>query len=117
MKRDVVVLLTRSPHGRIHAGEGLRGARGVAAGFDHHDVTVIFTGDGVYGARSSADRDTLGFGDQIAQLTELGGTLIVDRAAMERRGVPPSSIAPDLRVEPGPAVIDRIHDADCTLDF
>lgn len=117
MKRDVTVLLTRAPYGRVHVPEGLRAARGVAAGFDRHDVTVVFTQDGVYAARDTVDREALNMPGQIADLLAEGGRMVADRAAMDERGVAPAEIAPDIEVLPGTDVAAIIRETDHTLDF
>ncbi|MCJ0621290.1 DsrE family protein [Haloarcula hispanica] len=117
MKRDVVVLLTRAPCGRVHIPEGLRAARGVAAGFDMHDVTVIFTQDGVYGARDAVGREALNMSGHVADLAEQGGQMIADGAAIAERGVDEGEIADDVTVWSDDRVTARIRDADHTLDF
>lgn len=117
MKQDVVVLLTRTPYGRVHIPEGLRAARGVAAGFDHHDVTVVFTEDGVHAARAAVDREALNMTGHVADLTEQDGQMVADAAAMAERGVSREGIADDIDVWSGDDVAARIRNADCTLDF
>ena len=116
MKRDVLVLLTRAP-GRVHVSEGLRAARGVAAGFDRHDVTVLFTEDAVYAARAAADRDALNLPDHIADLHADDGRMVADGAALYDRGIEPGEIADDVDVLDGSAVTALVHEADHTLDF
>ncbi len=115
MKRDVVVLLTRAPYGRVHVPEGLRAARGVAAGFDRHDVTVVFTQDGVYAARAAVDREALNMPGHIADLLEEDGRMVVDRAALIDRDIQPTEIAPDVDVIED--VGELIRSADHTVDF
>lgn len=110
-------MLTRAPGGRVHTAEGLRAARGVAAGFDAHDVTVLFTEDGVYATRTTVDRDALTLADHIVDLQETGGRMVVDRAAMATRGIDPDAIADDIEVLPGDAAARLVRDADHTLDF
>ncbi len=117
MKRDIVVILRRAPYGRVHVPEGMRAARGVAAGFDQHDVTVIFTQDGVYAARKTVDREALNLPEHIADLHVEGGEMVADRAAMDARNVGEEEIADDIEVRSGEAVTARIIDADHTLDF
>ncbi|EMA27130.1 DsrE family protein [Haloarcula japonica] len=117
MKRDVVVLLTRAPYGRVHIPEGLRAARGIAAGFDMHDVTVIFTQDGVYGAREAVDREALNMTGHVADLEEQDGQMVADEAAMAERGVDETEIADDVMVWSDDRVTARIRNADKTLDF
>jgi len=117
MKRDVVVMLTRAPYGRVHVPEGLRAARGVAAGFDRHDVSVVFTQDGVYAAREAVDREALTMTEHLADLEADDGKLYVDAAAMEERGVSPDEIAPDVTVRPGEEITTMLTQADHTLDF
>ena len=117
MKRDVVVLLTHAPYGRVHVPEGLRAARGVAAGFDRHDVTVIFTDDAVYAARTAVDRDALNMPGHIADLRAEGGRMVADAAALADRGIEPAEIADDVTVRSGDAVAEMIRAADRTLDF
>ena len=117
MKRDVVVLLRRAPYGRVHVPEGMRAARGVAAGFDRHDVTVIFTQDGAYAARKTVDREALNLPEHIADLHAEDGEMVVDSEAMAVRDISADEIADDITVLDGDAVTDRIIDADHTLDF
>lgn len=117
MKQAVVVLLTRAPYGRVHIPEGLRGARGVAAGFDMHDVTVVFTEDGVHGARASVDRAALNMTGHVADLLEQGGQLVADGVAMAQRGLSEEQIADDVAVWSGEQVAAHIREADHTLDF
>ena len=117
MKRTVLVMLTRAPYGRVHVPEGLRAARGVAAGFDRHDVTVLFTEDAVYAARESVDRDALNMSGHVADLTTEGGRMVVDSAAMADRDVDRAEIAPDVDIRSGDEVSDLVHRADHTLDF
>jgi tRNA 2-thiouridine synthesizing protein C len=117
VKRDVVVLLTRAPYGRVHVPEGLRAARGVTAGFDRHDVTVVFTGDAIYAARDAVDREALNLPGHVADLLAEGGEMVADRAAMRDRSVEESEIADDVAVWPGEAIGELIREADHTLDF
>ncbi|WP_265108586.1 DsrE family protein [Halosolutus halophilus] len=117
MKRDVVVVLTRTPYGRVHVPEGLRAARGVAAGFDRHDVSVVFTQDGVYAARAAVDRDALNMTDHLADLAAEDGDLFVDEASMTARNVTSEEIAPDVSIRSGEEVASMIERADHALDF
>lgn len=117
MKQDVVVLLTRAPYGRVHVPEGLRAARGVAAGFDRHDVTVIYTQDGVYAARAAVDREALNMPGHIEDLLMEDGEMVADAEAMAERGIDDEEIAGDVTVRSGDAVTQLIRDADHTLDF
>lgn len=117
MKQDVVVMLCRAPYGRVHVPEGLRAARGVAAGFDRHDVTVIYTSDAVYAARQAVDREALNMPGHIKDLLADDGEMLVDARAMEERGIDASEIAADITVTASEAIGDRIRNADHTLDF
>ncbi len=117
MKQNVLVLLTRAPYGRVHVPEGLRAARGVAAGFDRHDVTVVFTQDAVYAARESVDREALNMPGHIDDLLREDGEMVADAAAMTERDVQEGAIAEDIAVRSGEAVATMIRDADHTLDF
>ncbi len=117
MKRDVVVLLTKAPYGRVHVPEGLRAARGVAAGFDRHDVTAVFTDDAVYAARESVDRQALNMPGHVADLLEENGEMVVDAAAMAERGVSEELIASDVDVLSDDKVTALIRDADHNLTF
>lgn len=117
MKQSVAVLLTRPPYGRVHVPEGMRAARGVAAGFDRHDVTVVFTQDGVYAARAAVDREALNLPGHIDDLLAAGGEMVVDGAAMARRDIPPTEIAPDIDVLDGAGITALLREVDHTLDF
>jgi tRNA 2-thiouridine synthesizing protein C len=116
MKREILVLLTRAP-GRVHAAEGLRAARGVAAGFDRHGVTVLYTEDGVYAARDAADRRALNMADHVADLIGEGGRMLADGAALAARDIDPDAVADDIEVVDGAAASALVRDADHTLDF
>jgi tRNA 2-thiouridine synthesizing protein C len=117
VKRDVVVLLTRAPGGRVHVPEGLRAARGVAAGFDRHDVTVVFTGDAAHAVRASVDREALNMTEHVADLHAEGGRMVADGAALEARNVDPGAVADDVEVLDGAAVGELIRAADHNLTF
>lgn len=116
MKRDVLVMLTRAP-GRVHVAEGLRAARGVAAGFDRHDVTVLYTEDAVYAARASADRDALNLPDHIADLHAEDGRMVADGDALSARGIEPEAVAGDIEVVDGSDASALVREADHILDF
>ncbi|EMA43198.1 DsrE family protein [Halococcus saccharolyticus] len=117
MKRDVAVLLTRAPYGRVHVPEGLRAARGVAAGFDRHDVTVVFTEDAVYAAREAVDRAALNMPGHIEDLLAENGRMVADREALAVREVDERELADDVEAVSGDAVAQIIQDADHTMDF
>jgi tRNA 2-thiouridine synthesizing protein C len=117
MKQDIVVLLTRAPQGRVHVPEGLRAARGVAAGFDRHDVTVLFTGDAVYAARASVDREALNMPGHVADLLAEDGEMLVDAHALTQRNIGHDEIAEDIEIRDGESITERIREADHTLDF
>jgi len=117
VKQHIVVLLTRAPYGRVHVPEGLRAARGVAAGFDRHDVSVVYTEDAVYAAREALDREAMNMPGHIADLEKEDGEMVVDADAMAERGVEESDIAPDVTVRTGDEIADLVRSADHTLDF
>lgn len=117
MKKSVTILLTRAPYGRIHLSEGLRAAGGIAAGFDYHDVTVIFTGDAAYGARSAVDREALNMPDQIEDLEGNDGQLLVDASALEERDIQSDEIAEDVAIVGKAEVTETIHAAEEVLTF
>lgn len=117
MKQNVVVVLTRAPYGRIHVPEGLRAARGIAAGFDHHDVTVAYVEDAAFAARDAVDREALNMTPQIADLHEEDGEMVVDASALEDRDIAPDEIADDVAVRTAAEITELIHDADEVLTF
>lgn len=115
MKRNIVITVTRSPYGRIHVPEGLRAAHGIAAGFDYHDVTVVFTEDGVHAAREAVDRDALDMESHIDELFEVDGRLVVDADAMADRKIAHEEVAPDIQLVSGEQLGQIIHNADHML--
>lgn len=117
MKQDVVVLLTRAPYGRIHVPEGLRAARGIAAGFDHHDVTVAYVEDAVFAAREGVDREALNMTPQIADLQEEDGEMVVDAGALDDRDIATQEVAEDISVRSPEEITELIHGADEVLTF
>jgi len=116
MKRDVLVMVTRPP-GRVHVAEGLRAARGVAAGFDRHDDTVLFAEDGVHSARASVDRDALNLPDHIADLRAEDGRMVADGPALQERAIDREAVADDITVLGGRETTELVRQADHTLDF
>lgn len=117
MKRTVLVALTRAPYGRVHVPEGLRAAYGVAAGFDRHDVTVLFTEDSVYAAREAADREALDMDDHIAGLVEQEGKLAVDAEALHSRGIDAEEVDDDVELLAEDRVAELVEQADHVLTF
>ncbi|MFQ3295935.1 MAG: sulfur relay (sulfurtransferase) DsrF/TusC family protein [Halobacteriales archaeon] len=117
MKQDVVVLLSRAPYGRVHVPEGLRAARGVAAGFDHHDVTVVYLEDGVYAARDGVDREVLNMSPQIEDLHAEDGRMVVDASALADRAVDHDEVAEDIAIRSAREISTLINDADEVLTF
>lgn len=117
MKKSVAVVLTRAPYGRIHLSEGLRAAGGIAAGFDHHDVTVIFTGDAAYAARPGIDRERLNMPGQIEDIEQNDGTMLVDKSALESRNVDPEEVPADITAASPATVSETIHDAEEVVTF
>ncbi|MFB6354623.1 MAG: DsrE family protein [Halobacteriales archaeon] len=109
-------MLTRAP-GRVHVSEGLRAARGVAAGFDRHDVTVLFTQDAVDAARAAADREALNMAEHVADLHAQDGRMLADGAALDERGIDRSALADDIAAVDGQAATALVRQADHTLDF
>ena len=117
MKKSVAVLLTRAPYGRIHLSEGLRAAGGIAAGFDHHDVTVVFTDDAAYAARTTIDREALNMPAQIEDIEANDGRLLVDETALAERDVGADEIAADVAIVSEATISETIHDAEEVLTF
>jgi tRNA 2-thiouridine synthesizing protein C len=117
VRRDVAVLLTRAPYGRVHVPEEMRAARGVAAGFDRHAVTVVLTADAVYAARNAVDREALDLPGHIAGLDAEDRRMVADRKALAARDVKDTEIAGDIEVVSGEAVARIVQNADHTLDF
>lgn len=117
MKKSVAVLLTRTPYGRIHLSEGLRAAGGIAAGFDRHDVSVIFAADAVYAARDAVDRERLNMPAQIEDIKANDGTLLVDASALESRKVSVEEVADDITVASAEQITETIHEAQEVLTF
>lgn len=117
MKKSVAVVLTRAPFGRIHLSEGLRAAGGIAAGFDHHDVSVVFAEDAVYAARETIDRDRLNMAAQVEDLEANEGTMFVDAAALDERDIPSDELADDIAVASAEQVSETIREADEVLTF
>jgi tRNA 2-thiouridine synthesizing protein C len=117
MKQSVAVLLSRAPYGRIHVPEGLRAARGIAAGFDHHDVTVAFVEDGAYAARAGVDREALNMAPQIEDLHREDGQMVVDATALRARDIDESELAPDIEMWSAEEISGLVTGADRVVTF
>jgi len=89
MKRDVVVLLTRAPYGRVHVRRAtlVRAASPRVRPARRHSC---LHGRRHYAARSDVDRDALNMPGHIADLREQNGAMFVDAAAMTERVSPPT---------------------------
>lgn len=117
MKRSVAVLLRRAPFGRVHVAEGLRAASGVAAGFDNHDVTVLFLEDAVHATLERADWDALDMTPHLDGLFEADAAIVVDEGALVERGIDPDLVDDRIAVrEPG-AVSALIREADRQMSY
>lgn len=117
MKRTVAVLLRRAPFGRVHVAEGLRAGSGVAAGFDNHDVTVVFAEDAVHATRMSAEWDALDMSPHLADLAEGNARLVVDAGALAEREIDDHEVAAEVEIRDSDAVNRILRTADRQLTF
>ncbi len=117
MKRSVAVLIRRAPFGRVHVAEGLRAASGVAAGFDAHEVTVLFVDDAVHATLERADWDALDITPHVNALVEAEATLVVDESALVTRGIDPSEVAHGIDIASDTDIGRLLTDADRQMTF
>lgn len=117
MRQKIVILLTRMPGGHIHLPEGIRAATGITAGFDEHDVKVLFTQDGAYAAMENTDWRATDIRTHVEEFRELGGELFVDEQALQTRELSTTNVRSDVTPLTHRELTELITDADKMLSF
>jgi len=116
MGDSLCILVHRPPYGGIQAAEAVRHLNGAAA--QGLEATAILLEDGVYVARVGQDPGTTGW-TALSPVLEaaLGGAkagssrLLVDRASLHARGVPPGSLIPGAAVADEGAIAQALAQA------
>jgi sulfur relay (sulfurtransferase) DsrF/TusC family protein len=115
MEKNVVVIINHAPHGSIFFLEGLRAAMGLIASTDELNITILFLGEGVWGALSGLDR---GDGSKyIATMAEWGFRLNAESESLAERGINTHNMAQDVEIIQRSQAIKLLHTSDFTLSF
>ena len=114
-QNKIMVMFLNRPFGTIHYVEGLRAALGIASGWDEHEVTLMFMGDGAYYALNGVGKtDSLKY---IHTLDRLGFGLSVEKESLEEIGISEEDVSKEFKVVPRKEVFEMIKDHDFTVDF
>lgn len=117
MKQNIVILLTRMPGGHIHVPEGIRAATGITAGFDEHEVKLLFAQDGAYAAMENTDWRAADIYTHVKEFRKLGGELYVDEQALQTRELSTTDIRSNVTPLTHREVTELMTDADKMLSF
>jgi predicted peroxiredoxin len=104
-----IVMITHPPFGHENAFAGLYVAS--AALSKGLEITVAMTGDGVYAGRKGqidplANINMPSTEDQVRDIIDLGGRLIVDQDSMLERGITQEELIEGVELQP----LEKIHD-------
>ena len=114
-QKHVLITFNHAPYGSIFYNEGLRAVVGVTSGIDEHTVNVLYLGDGAYFLLRGVDR--LDSQKYLSTLAKAGYQLLVEREALQERGIPESALAEDTQIISRQEAVDLIGRADVTIDF
>ena len=106
---ELVVEISKPPFGHENTFAGLYVALGSLT--KGHEVTVILRGDGVYAARIGQDKPLKNINlppteQQMQDIIDLDGRVVVDREALEHRGIDENELMEDIVV----VETEEIHD-------
>jgi predicted peroxiredoxin len=105
----ITVLITHPPFGHENTFAGLYVASAaLSKGFE---ITVAMTGDGVYAGRKGqvdplANINMPSTEDQVRDIIDLGGRLIVDQGSITERGITEGELIEGVELQP----LGKIHD-------
>ncbi len=112
---NILVMFMNRPFGTIHYVEGLRASLGIASGWDEHEVTLMFMGEGAFYALDGVSRtDSLKY---INTLDKLGFNLKVERESLAELGIEEKDIDSDFEVVNRDDVFEMMKENDFTVDF
>jgi sulfur relay (sulfurtransferase) DsrF/TusC family protein len=115
-KKNIVITISKPPHGTDKVQEGLRMAVGLCAGEDEHDVSVIFSEDGIYNILSDVVWDEV-CENCWKMLKKLKLKMYVDSDSMQERGVHEADMDDPMALLKGKDVIGLVSSADVHMDF
>ena len=111
----VLVMFLNRPFGTIHYVEGMRAALGIASGWDEHEVTLLFLGEGAYYSLKGVSRtDALKY---INTLEKLGFSLRVERESLQQLGIEENEVDDLFSIVSRDEVFEMFKEHDFTVDF
>jgi len=103
------------PFGTIHYVEGLRASLGIASGWDEHEVTLLFMGEGAYYALDGVKKtDALKY---IHTLEKLGFSMKVEKESLEQIGIDEKDVSDEFTIVTRAEVMEMMKNHDFTVDF
>lgn len=98
---EVVVEISKPPFGHENTFAGLY--VGLGSLTKGHDVTVVLRGDGVYTARKGQVEPLANINlppteQQIIDIIDLDGRIVIDRASLEERGIGEEELIEDIEI-------------------
>jgi len=118
-RKKIAFVMRRAPHGSIYSYEGLETALIVAA--YEQDLSLIFTGDGVFALIAAQDTSALGVKGFIKTYRALDGydvnKIYVDRESMERRGLKPEDFIIPVEIKEAAQIAAIIEEQHATIPY
>ncbi|MHA2298125.1 MAG: DsrH/TusB family sulfur metabolism protein [Candidatus Hodarchaeales archaeon] len=109
MEKNILVILTRTPIGRIHVEEGMRIAVGLT--LEDHEAQLLFTGNSVFAARKE-------FKNRLCKtyMEELE-YIYVDEDALKVNGITEKELRTDVKVIDTSGIVELVEKAEFILTF
>lgn len=112
---SILVMFLNRPFGTIHYVEGLRASLGIASGWDEHEVSLVFMGEGAYYALGGVKKtDSLKY---INTLEKLGFSMKVERESLQDLGIDENDVDKEFTVVSRQEVFEMFNEHDFTVDF
>lgn len=93
-KKNVAVVIRKSPHGSIYPSQGLQLA--VALGEELDPVTIALK-DGIYAFLHEAEKSS--YRPEISLLQKNGKQILADKTSMDERGIMPDDLIKDVEIK------------------
>jgi predicted peroxiredoxin len=111
MEKKLLVMVKSAPITTLNYYEALR----TAAGLWDHEVKLLWTGKGVYGAVKTVDQTlTKKF---LSDLPDLDIELYVDEAILKEEGFDEGDLVDEVRLADEAKIIELIGEAEATLVY
>lgn len=113
--KNILVILSDTPLGRVFINETLRNSLGMSAGYKEHKVSILFTGDSVLFALMPVDNSTTS--RLVKALDYLDASLYLDKKALDDRSIQYDLIESPFHIVDRPKVLELIKKTNLTVSL